>query len=117
MSLDENADVKSVAKKLHQQFNHPPSEKMIKYVKDSGVNDDNLFHAIKEVGERCDTCKKYRKSRPHPVVAFPKATEFNETVAMDLKIYLNNKIYFLHMIDHATRYSAACVIKSKKKEV
>ena len=117
LSLNENCDVKSVAKKLHQQFSHPTTERLVKLIKNSGVKDEELFRAIEEVGNQCDTCKKYKKCRPRPVVAFPLATEFNETVSMDLKVYRNNEIYFLHMIDHATRLSAASVIYSKKKGV
>jgi hypothetical protein len=40
------------------------------------------------------------------------ATAFNETVALDLKIYRSG--YMLHLIDHATRFSQACLIKNKQ---
>ena len=36
---------------------------------------------------------------------------------MDLKVYKNNEIYFLHIIDHVTRFSVAVVIRSKRKYV
>ena len=36
---------------------------------------------------------------------------------MDLKKYVHNKVWILHMIDAATRYSQARLITSKKKEV
>ena len=39
---------------------------------------------------------------------------FNDVVAADLKSI--NGILILHMIDHATRFSAASVVKSKKRE-
>ena len=44
----------------------------------------------------------------------PIAIEFNEVVAMDLKV-IEHKLV-LHLIDHVTRFSAAAVVKSKKKE-
>ena len=50
-----------------------------------------------------------------PAIGFPVASRFNETVAMDLKS-MGNNLYILHMIDHATRYSSACLIRNKKKE-
>ena len=112
-----NSDAPRTAKKLHHQFSHPSSKRLINLVKTSGVQDEELFKAIEKISERCDTCKRYKKNRPRPAVSFPLATEFNETVALDLKIYENNKTYFLHIIDHATRFSAATVIKSKKPEV
>ena len=44
------------------------------------------------------------------------AKTFNETLAMDLKQWSSN-VWFLHIIDHATRYSSSCVIYNKEKEV
>ena len=39
-------------------------------------------------------------------------------MAMDLKEWSHDKkIWLLHVIDHATRYSISCVITSKKKEL
>ena len=114
LTLKEGADVKSVAKKLHYQFTHPRTEKLVQLIKTAGVDDKELFQAIEDVRNRCDICKIHKKSMPRPSVTFPLATEFNETVAMDLKIYIKDRIYFLHMIDHATRFSAASVIISKK---
>ena len=53
-----------------------------------------------------------------PVVGFPLAKIFNETTTMDLKEWFHDKkIWFLHMIDHSTRYSVSCVITSKGKEL
>ena len=112
-----NSDMPATAKKLHQQFSHPSSRRLINLVKTSGVEDEELFKSIEKVTERCDTCKRYKKTRPRPVVTFPLAKEFNETVAFDLKTYKKDKIYFMHVIDHATRFSAATVIKSKKTQV
>ena len=42
------------------------------------------------------------------------AIEFEEVVAMNLKV-IENKLV-LHLIDHVTRFSAAAVVKSNKKE-
>ena len=56
---------------------------------------------------------KYKKPALRPVVGLSLAKDFNEVVAMDLKDIRGKKI--LHMIDHATRYAAAAVVKSKEK--
>ena len=48
-------------------------------------------------------------------VAFPTATVFGEVVAMDLKDILEFTV--LRMIDHATRYSSACVVPNKKEKL
>ena len=60
---------------------------------------------------RSATCVKYRKASLRPAVCFPRASDFNESVAIDLKSF--TPFYMLHMIDHFTRYSAAIVIKNK----
>ena len=112
-----NLSVKETAKKLHQQFGHPSSKRLVSLVKTAGIDDKELFQAINTLNENCDTCKRFKKTPPRPVVTFPLAKEFNEVVALDLKVFENNKTYFLHLIDHATRFSAASVIKSKKPEV
>ena len=69
---------------------------------------------IEDVESKCEVCTKYKRPSPKPIVSFPLAKEFNETVAMDLKVYDGH--YILHLIDHATRFSAATVISSKTKE-
>lgn len=113
-----NTDKKAAAKKLHTQFGHPKAKRLIQFIDNSSMEDtQELKKAIEELSEKCDICKRYKKSRPKPVVTFPLATQFNETVAMDLKTYSNNSIYFLHLIDHATRFSQAVVIRSKRAEV
>ena len=105
------------ASKLHLQFCHPSARRLIQLVKSSGNEDKELIEAIDEVSISCDSCKRYKKTIPGPVVTFPLASEFNETVAMDLKTYKKDKIYFLHIIDHVIRFSVAAVIRSKKGEV
>ena len=115
---NDNLDFTKAAKKLHTQLGHASTERIIKLVKDAGKNDPKFLEEIDKVGQNCDICKRYKKTPPRPSVTFPLAQVFNETVAMDLKVYNhNNNIYFLHVIDHATRYSAASVIRSKKAEV
>ena len=48
-----------------------------------------------------------------PVVGFSLAHDCNETVAMDLNQFRG--VYVLHMVDHATRYSAVAIIKLKSE--
>ena len=63
-----------------------------------------------------EICKVYHKPEFKPVVSMPLAEEFNKVVAMDLKISESSII--LHLVDHATRFPAAAVVKSKdRKEI
>ena len=110
-----NISEKEMALKLHRQFAHPSSERLIKLVLSQGKDCPNLVEAIREVTKRCKICALYKKPSPRPVVGFPLATRFGEVVAMDLKQF--GKVHLLHIIDHATRLCAGSIIKSKSPEV
>ena len=64
-----------------------------------------------QVSTNCEVCCRFRKPKARPVVGFPLATEFNQVLAMDIKEISGKMV--LHMVDHATRYSAASVLRSK----
>ena len=58
-----------------------------------------------------------KKNRPRPIGDLSVAESFNETVGMDLKQWSSNlPVWFLHLVDHTTRYSSSCVIYTRKKE-
>ena len=103
--------------KLHKQFGHPSSDKLIKLLKNSGVSKKECFDLVKDVTIDCDICIKYKRTPSRPIVSLPLAQEFGDTIAIDLKEWENGKIYFLHMIDIATRFSRAAIIHSKEKKV
>ena len=104
-------DIVKVASKLHRQFGHPTSDRLINLVRNSGCMDKNLEIAIVDITKKCVTCCKFRKPVPRPTVSLPMASKLNETIAMDLKAYGN--VYFLVLVDMATRYCAATVIPNK----
>ena len=114
LDVNDLTDTKKKISKLHKQFAHPQPDKLKKLIHDSGIADSNINNIIQEVTNTCEICQKFKKPPSRPVVAFPTATSFCEVVAMDLKDVNDFKI--LHMIDHATRYSSACIIPNKKKE-
>ena len=105
------SESKKIITKLHKQFAHPHSKRLKKLIQDSGISDQSVMDIVDEVSDKFDICKRFKKPLPRPIVAFPTATSFGEVVAMDLKDISGVKI--LHMIDHATRYSSACVVGNK----
>ena len=112
-----NEDKNKIALKLHRQFGHADNKKLKSLLLDAKVNDQELNQAIDQISDKCESCLKYKRNPSKPVVGLPMAKTFNETVAMDLKEYDNSKgIWFLHLIDHFTRYSQSCVIRTKRKE-
>ena len=88
---------------------------MIDLVKSAGTSDIEFLDLLKNFDESCEICIHYKKPKSRPVVGFSLAHDFNKTVAMDLKSFRNG--YILHLVDHATRFSAGTVIYSKRKEV
>ena len=110
-------DVKETALKLHKQFAHPPAESLKSLLKSAGELNKELASAIDAVSSNCDICRRYKKPASKPVVCMPYAKDFNDTVAMDIKVFDASKnIYFQHLIDHRTRFSTAKVVRSKGKE-
>merc|ERR1712176_769273 len=75
-----------MATKLHKQFAHPTPERL-KSLITTGKQDKELFKEINCVSKNCETCVRYKKPESRPIVCMPTATEFNDTVAMDLKVF------------------------------
>ena len=105
------------AMKIHRQFAHATKEPLIRLIKNGGCNDREFLDLVKTACETCEFCMKYRKPKLRPIVALPKGESFNEKVCMDLKEVVKSKLWILHLVDSTTRYTAACLIDTKKKEV
>ena len=103
-----------IAKKLHKQFSHAPFHKIQQLVIDGGLTDKQLLDMIEKVEQSCETCLKYKKPANKSIVSLSLSKEFNGYVAIDLKFI--NKKPILHLIDHATRYSAATALCSKNRD-
>ena len=110
--LENEADAKKIAKKLHEQFAHPSSRRLIKLIKDGGVVNQSLNEKIEDVEKNCHICRKFKKKPLKPVVCFPRAKTFNENLAIDLKCFSGK--YMLHILDQFTRFSRTIVINDKK---
>ena len=116
-SLTENEKYKK-AVKLHKQFAHASKERLCRLVNESPTFKDAVF--LKMIEKCCDSCEFCLKRKPpplRPVVGLPLANVFNDVVCMDLKEHIHNKSWILHIIDSATKYSAACLISSKHQDV
>ena len=112
-TLDKDSKRKA-CQKLHVQFGHARTERIHALLKDAKIEDKETYEMVKEAEEKCQTCLKFKKPKARPVVGLSLARDFNEMVSMDLKFY--HTIPWLHLIDHATRFSSACVINNKRKE-
>ena len=106
---------KYIASKLHKQFGHPTSARLSDLIKTAEIS--GLLDIVKDLDKNCEICMRYKGTSSRPLVGFSLAHDFNEneTIAMDLKQFRG--AYILHMVDHATRYSAAAIVSSKQKKV
>ena len=112
-TLSDN-EKKNVVMKWHKQFSHCDGDRLSKLLISAGINDKEMLELVQKIQDKCRICQRYGRKPPKPIVTLPRATEFNGSVAMDLKFF-DTKIV-LHMIDHFTRYSSACVISNKHRD-
>ena len=101
---------------LHKQFAHPTAKRLKSLLKDAGGYTKNHLAYVDRLTNNCDVCKRFKKTPTRPVVSLPLATEFKEVVAVDLKEWRPN-VYFLHLVDVATRFSLVAVVRKKTPEV
>ena len=89
------SDKKKVAQKLHSSFFHPSSDKLIRLVDNAGPHEDReLKEQICKISKECTICQVHKRPNAKPVVELPIAIEFNEVVAMDLKVIENTNYYY-----------------------
>ena len=108
---DKQTCVRTMARKLHLQFAHPRAETLKKLVNKAGFKNRKLIKEIDNVSKTCIICLKHKKAPPRPIVCLPLASRFNEMIGIDLKKW--NDLYFLVMVDIATRFCQAYVIPNK----
>jgi len=102
--------------KLHKQFGHASVDRLKKLLTNAGNTDDECTAILGEIVGKCEICLKYSKAKPKPAVGLPMASRYNETVAVDLH-ELEPNVWYLHIIDHFTRFSAGSIVTSKKPSV
>ena len=103
--------------KLHRQFSHASKEKLCKLVKESeGFSGKDVLDLIEECCDSCEICQKFVCLPLCLVVGLNLANNFNQVVCMDLKEHIHNESWILHLIDAATRYSAACLTNTKHQD-
>ena len=90
---DDDTECRKKITKLHKQFAHPHADKLKNLIKVAGTSSKYVLDMVQDVTNKCDLCKRYKHSPPKPAVCFPLATEFNETVARDLKVHRKDICY------------------------
>ncbi len=98
--------------KLHRQFGHGSKDKFVDLLKGAEKWHDHFDEMIDKIIDGCEGCIMKKKLPDRPSVAYPLANDFNQCVAMDLKI-MKGGTPILYMVDYFTRYTVGTVLKSK----
>ena len=80
MAVSGSQSKRNIANKLHRQFGHPTSDRLIKLIRNAGINDKLLEKEIVSISQQCIYCLQYKSAPPRPVVSMPLANSFNESV-------------------------------------
>ena len=114
--LNENVDWENPTRtliKLHKQFGHASADKLKQLLKSAGIDEPRIHNELKDIIENCDTCKRHGRPSARPIVGLSWANDHNQTVAVDLH-QLGPNLWYLHIIDEFSRFSAGCITNSKK---
>lgn len=104
---------RKVLLKLHKQFGHASADRLQRLIQSSGNKDKDCLAILQQMVHDSDICQRYSKTKSKPAVGLPLASEYNETVAVDLH-ELEPGVWYLHVIDQFTRFSAGSIVKTKK---
>ena len=110
---DEGKKMKML-QKLHRQFAHRPKQVFVNLLKTAGQWDPSFSPLIDKIMNSCEGCILRKRNFDRPSVALALANDFNQVVALDLKIR-GDKI-ILYMVDLFTRYTLGVTIKNKQPE-
>ena len=108
---------KSVAvKKLHRQFGHASEQKLKDLLKKANVKDKEIYDLLNKAITECELCIRFQRTPSRPVVSLPMASDWNELISVDLH-QLEQSIWYLHIIDIFTRFSAGAIVRTKDASV
>lgn len=86
----------------------------MKLLEEAAQGSEEMKEMVKKTSEECESCNRYRDAVPRPIVAFRLSNEFNDVLAVDLKIWKEG--YILVMLDSFSRYCRAAYIRDKRAE-
>ena len=111
MSECEEKEKEKRITRIHKVLAHPLPHILKSFFKNSSENDPDVLKLIDVVHEKCEVCRKFKKSPARPKVSLPMSDDFNKTVALDLKVM--NKKYILYIICTFTRLTRGIIIPNK----
>ena len=101
-------------KKIHHLMCHPSELVLKKFFKESHDNDEETQQIIEDVSRSCHVCIRHKRTPPRPRAGLPVSSDFNDVVALDLKIREKNKKPILYAVDTYSRLTRGTIIKNKE---
>ena len=96
---------------MHDNLAHKSEDQLLHAYRNAGKLTKKVREFIKTVINRCQVCKKYKKSLPKPKCNLPKVTDFNQIVTIDLKQFGTK--YVLWCVCSFTRFIQGAVLPDK----
>ena len=108
--------IKEDVMRMHKGLGHPSRSTFERMLRNAGTFNNDVVLQLNKLYESCETCLKFRKTKPIPKVAPPLSRDVNECLTIDLKIYGKTKKIVLYMIDEFSRFVTAVTIPDKRGE-
>ena len=108
-------EVKEILK-LHRYFAHRCGNKLWENLLQPAGRFKGKKRLILEFLEKCDVCRKFKKTPPRPKVGLPKAKDVNDIVSIDLKIMKKagkREVAILYMHDEFSKLIKGQVVDNK----
>ena len=104
-----------IVQRLHRNLGHPSAEALSELLAARGAS-ETIAQAAK--GYVCLACAKYKKPQQAAPAAMPTTDKFNDAVQADvLWVHRGSTKYaIMSMVDTATRYTAAALLRSEASE-
>ena len=104
-------------KKLHHNLGHRSVESMTQNLKQTTRFRPENRQMLLNIQKRCKSCKVNAKAAPKPKVGWPKASDFNECVSIDLKDKMSQfGKFILYATEEFSGLIKGRVIPNKKAE-
>ena len=104
-----------IVQRLHRNLGHPSPKELTELLQTRGASTEILKAAQSYV---CTACAKYKKPADAAPSSLPQSTTFNQQLQADIFWVRRGSVKYaiLSIVDVATRYTAARLVKSEQSE-
>ena len=112
---DQGEDFKRIMK-MHEGLGHPGQKAFTDMMKTQPGFNEYTQSLINKIYQQCLSCITFKKGIPKPHVAAPLGNDFNETIAVDLKIWPKKGKIVLYIVDAFSRFTLGTEVKDKQAD-